>query len=370
MFEADEAQFTNAVQTATFNGMQVGSTAVFQKAVFAGPVDFRGMKVMIQFNAVEAQFTNAAQTVIFDSIQVGHAAFFQKAVFVGPVSMSDANFHDLWIEGSGGTASLWPRLDLSRTVINRALRITDVTLQEFLASALRVESSAVLSKLKIKEKADLQYSSFATLVFSDVSGFTAADTVLLDGMTYQQLHIGAGGGKALLTEQTWKDLLTLAEKAAYSTLVYLTLETFLRQQGYVQQADAVFVAQKRRERREVLGGPLHLAWWSNIGLDGLVGYGRHPEWAVLWSMLVVGIGSWVFHSRNCMDPRKDEDATRPYSAFWYSLDLFAPVINLEAANVWRPKETYWWCLLYMRVQKILGWLLVPLGLAAWMGILK
>jgi hypothetical protein len=62
----------------------------------------------------------------------------------------------------------------------------------------------VFSELTIKGKADLQYSSFATLDFPDVSWFTAAKTVLLDGMTYQQLNIGAGGGKALLTEQKWK----------------------------------------------------------------------------------------------------------------------------------------------------------------------
>src|SRR5262249_29547574 len=115
---------------------------------------------------------------------------------------------------------------------------------------------------------------------------------------------------------------------------------------------------------------LHAAWWKNIVLDGVAGHGRHPEWAVLWSALVVGVGYWVFHSRNNMEPYKNEDAARPYKAFWYSLDLFAPVINLEAANVWRPKDDCRWRVRYMRVQKILGWLLVPLGVAAWTGILK
>jgi hypothetical protein len=66
-----------------------------------------------------------------------------------------------------------------------------------------------------------------------------------------------------------------------------------------------------------------------------------------------------------MDPYKQEDATRPYKAFWYSLDLFAPVINLEVANMWRPKDNYRWGVRYMRVHKIMGWLLVPLGVAAW-----
>jgi hypothetical protein len=329
------------------------------------------MKVTIQFRADEVQFTETEQGVTFNGMHVGQTAYFRKAVFGGPVSMAEANFRDLVIEGPGGTAAVWPHLDLSRTVITRALRITHVTLQELLAPALQVEGSAVLSGITINRHVDLQYSRFAMLDLPDVSAFMDANAVLrLDGMTYQQLRVSSRGANPLLPAQKWKELLALAEKAEYRTAVYVTLETFLRQQGYAQQADAVFVAQKRRERRHIVGGPLHLAWWSNIGLDGLVRYGRRPEWAAIWSMFVVGIGYWVFRRRNCMDPRKAEDATRPYSAFWYSLDLFAPVINLEAANVWRPKDTYRWLLLYMRVQKILGWLLVPLGLAAWTGILK
>jgi hypothetical protein len=152
--------------------------------------------------------------------------------------------------------------------------------------------------------------------------------------------------------------------------VYLTLETFLRQRGYSEQADAVFVAQKRRERREVLGGPLHAAWWKNIVLDVIAGHGRHPGWAVLWSVGVIGFGYMVFHGRDTMTPQKPEDSDRSYNAFWYSVDLFAPVINLQAANVWRPIDSSRLRLFYMRIHSMLGWLLVPIGLAAWTGILK
>ena len=370
-FEAHEARFTNTEQRASFNGMQVGEVAFFEKAVFPGPVDFVGVKVTGQFNADAAQFTKAEQPANFNRMQVGETAFFRKVVFAGPVSITDANFRNLWIEGSNEIASSWLSLNMDRTVINRELRIMHITLQKLLARALQVESLANLSGLTITGKAALQYGSFATLVFSDVSKLTTPKTVvLLDGMTYQHLDIGSGEGTALLQEEKWQDLLALVDKSAYSASVYLTLETFFRQRGYSKQADAVFVAQKRRERTEVLGGPRRVAWWKNIVLDKVTGYGRHPEWSMLWSMLVVGIGSLVFYKRGVMEPYKTDDAARPYNAFWYSFDLFAPVINLEAANVWRPKETDRWRTLYMRVQRIMGWLLVPLGLAAWTGILK
>jgi hypothetical protein len=296
---------------------------------------------------------------------------FEKTVFAGPVSMADARFRNLRIESAQDATPSWPSLNLSQTVVTSDLHLTHLTLQELLAPSLRVEGRAFLSEITVDHTINLQDSSFAILIFANpVSGIINATTVLLDGMTYQQLRVGSRGEKTLRTEETREALLALAQKDKYHAEVYVILETFFRQHGYAEQADAVFIARKRRERSDVLGGLSHVAWWKNLVLDGVAGHGRHPEWAVLWSALVVGLGYGIFYSRNSMDPRKDEDAARPYNAFWYSLDLFAPIINLEAANVWRPKDDCRWRVYYMRVQKILGWLLVPLGVAAWTGILK
>jgi hypothetical protein len=221
-FEANEARFTNnAEQSAIFEGMHVGASARFNEAVFAGRVNFGNMQVASNFEADGARFTNRNQKAIFEGMHVGNIVSFQNIVFEGPVFVTDANFRDLLIEGSKDTASSWPFLDLSRTVINSELRITHVTLQDLLALALRVEGRAILSELKIEGRADLQYSNFAILHLPKVSEFMidAEAVLLLDGMTYQQLNIGTGGGKAPRIEETLEDLLALAKKAVYSRVV-------------------------------------------------------------------------------------------------------------------------------------------------------
>jgi hypothetical protein len=59
-----------------------------------------------------------------------------------------------------------------------------------------------------------------------------------------------------------------------------------------------------------------------------------------------------------------------YSPFWFSLGLFLPFVNLYAAEIWRPKNEYWWGRNYMRIHILFGWILVPLGLAALTGLIR
>jgi len=59
-----------------------------------------------------------------------------------------------------------------------------------------------------------------------------------------------------------------------------------------------------------------------------------------------------------------------YNAFWYSLDLFLPIIKLGEADVWSPKDDRRCAIFYKKVHIIIGSLFVPIGLAAWTGIIK
>ncbi len=71
-----------------------------------------------------------------------------------------------------------------------------------------------------------------------------------------------------------------------------------------------------------------------------------------------------------MEPQQPEDASRSYNALWYSLDLFLPLIDLQAASAWQPKQDRRFARNYMRVHRIFGWILIPVGLAAFTGIIK
>jgi hypothetical protein len=166
--------------------------------------------------------------------------------------------------------------------------------------------------------------------------------------------------------ESHKALLELADQSAYSADVYSHLEEFFLRQGYRADADSAFIKGKRRERQENLHG---LSWLGSWLLYLLVGYGRHPSQAGYLCVFFVILGCCLFLPSK-MEPQKSEDAQRVYNPFWYSLGLFLPFVNLQSAEVWKPKADQTFLRNYMRVHIMLGWILVPLVLAALTGLIK
>jgi uncharacterized protein YjbI with pentapeptide repeats len=68
---------------ANFNGMKVGQSALFDKAVFKGWVDFGSADIAGHFYAIEAQFKDRVKGSRFESMKVRGLAFFRNAVFEG-----------------------------------------------------------------------------------------------------------------------------------------------------------------------------------------------------------------------------------------------------------------------------------------------
>ena len=148
--------------------------------------------------------------------------------------------------------------------------------------------------------------------------------------------------------------------------VYSNLEDFFLRQGYRGDADRAFIAGKRRERKENLRG---VGWLGSCLLDWLVGYGRRPWQAGIPCVGLVALG-YVLFSPKKMELQKPEDAPRVYSRFWYSLGLFLPFVDLQADKVWKPKADQTFLRNYTRVHILLGWILIPLLLAAVTGLIK
>ena len=71
-----------------------------------------------------------------------------------------------------------------------------------------------------------------------------------------------------------------------------------------------------------------------------------------------------------MELQKPDDARRVYSRFWYSLGLFLPIVDLQADKVWKPKADQTFLRNYVRVHALLGWILIPIVLAALTGLIK
>jgi hypothetical protein len=166
-----------------------------------------------------------------------------------------------------------------------------------------------------------------------------------------------------------RHLLDLINSFEFDPQVYLCLEKFYTSLGDIELADQTFIA--RNDRFED-SQPKDLGWLGQTLVGILAGYGRDPKRSLIPCLIVVLAGWVAFADKTKMEVTEEKFKGRRYNvwyAFWYSLDVFAPIIDLEAAKVWSPipGQTIRW--LVFRLERILGWLLVPIAIAAFTGFL-
>jgi len=329
-------------EDASFNSMKVGGNAFFNDAVFEGPVLFGGADFASQFVANGAQFQNEEQGANFNGMKVRGAAFFKAAVFEGAVNFVGADFaSDLHMNGA--------------KFQNKE--------QGASLSGMKVGGYAFFNDAVFEGPVNFGYSDFAWLDLSSASSPKVAAQLYMQGMSYKYIRA------APEEPESHTALLKLAGQSAYTADVYSNLEAFFLRQGYRADADKAFIAGKVRERKEYFRSDDWFGWLRSWMLCFLVGYGRQPWRPVIPCAFLIALG-YVLFSPNKMEPQKPEDTPRVYSRFWYSLNLFLPVIDLQAGKVWKPKADQTFLRNYMRVHILLGWILVPLVLAAVTGLIK
>jgi hypothetical protein len=100
----------------------------------------------------------------------------------------------------------------------------------------------------------------------------------------------------------------------------------------------------------------------------VLGYGRIARWPIIWSLIVNTVAFVFFWSESKMERKPEADSQ--YSRFWYSFELFVPVIDVGIASEWHPKPEHKGVVTYARLHKLAGWILVPVILAALTGFTK
>ena len=425
-FAADAVQFKNSAGKATFEGLKVGNTVSLANASFAGAMTFAGTEVGADFVADHLQYLNPEKEVAFYSSKIGKTATFIGSVFAGPVNFGNAkigqnlvmndvsfkgdkalaNFNALevrqhcffqravfqgWADfGSttfSGTLQMEEAKFLNRdsTISFNAMKADAVRLDKsefkgsvdcsyvnstsaFIANAAQFEGWVSFYETKVAGPAQLMNVRFADATnfsFSDfssiyLSGSTFARALDLQGMSYK--YISAAEDEV----SSHARLLEMAKQASYSADVYGNLEQFFSKQGYRADAARAFVYGKHRERAERLHG---LHWTGSWLLNVLVAYGRHPWQTSIPCVLLVVLGCFLF-SPEKMELQKTEDAGRVYNRVWYSLGLFLPFVDLQMDRLWRPKSSHWLLRNYVRVHILLGWILIPVVIAALTGLIR
>ena len=331
--------------SASFFSMKIGRVAVFDQTSFGADVNAAQMEITGVFSARETRFNSPTGSVDFTGLKTEGDALFSRALFAGPATFQSAHIAENWC------------FDGSHFTNTAAL----VNFEE-----AKVGAATTFAGCRFAGYVSFKDSRFAALDFSKVTWPGVRDDkpwLWLNGMTYARISAGS-------EKDSWQNLYNLVQRtahgSAYSADVFARLDDYYRKLGYPRQANTFFRAQKKREREEVLSGP---SWAWSFFLEQFVGYGRSPERAIFWSVAIIGFGCVMFHP-NRMEPQKSEYTGRKYSPFWYSVDVYLPIIKLHDSEIWKPKEEYVLTHVWRRIHTILGWALIPIAIAAWTGMLS
>lgn len=145
-------------------------------------------------------------------------------------------------------------------------------------------------------------------------------------------------------------------KHRFKPQAWIALGERLAAQGYHDDARALTIARRRRERRAATasGG----VRWQGRLLDALALYGFNPWRTVLWFVLVIlafsGLWSWAARhcaDRDCFDEsvfvvtnrdaytaEKFQSGYPGFNALAYSFDLAVPFVSFGYGDHWRPNQ--------------------------------
>jgi hypothetical protein len=188
----------------------------------------------------------------------------------------------------------------------------------------------------------------------------------LRGCTYDRIRVD------------WKSLLQypngLSRVKPYDRQPYVQLESDFRKSGLEFRANEVYL-ERRTVEDSLLRGTAK--FWDNI--YWYLGDWGNDLWHEFWIALVfIFLGSLVFLSPEAVQKRENESPGKKISvgeAISLSIQLFLP-IKLPAEPDWSPSRHRIPFLLYLKSSSfgnflsILGWVLIPLGVAFLAGVLR
>ena len=370
---------------ADFEDIKVDGDAFFSEVIFASGVSFLGAHVR-NFDCVSCQFTATDKEALFESMQIDMNAIFRKVGFKGP-----ANFRTLNVEHNiyfGDDTTFDDSVSFFNAEIKKDFMAIGVHFnnkaQDPNFFGLKVHGNTIFTNsifdggLNLR-KADIGGNLELDNVIASntkreksLSGLKA-DAILFDGAQFAPPYwLNAMSYRMISYNMDDEALLSFVGKSEYKPDVYSTLESFYQRTGDVYAARDVYVAWKNRERDAAFSKfPLRGIWmWVQYVTTG---YGKFLVRALYWGLLFIFVGCVFFWKESGMETQDARDAAKyqgRYHPIWYSLATFLPIVHLPDASIWTPRQDRKLARFYLRLHIIFGYLLIPIGLAAWTGIIK
>ena len=350
---AAKASATNAL----FIGMKVDGPVNFNQTWFYVPLNLTYAEAGSEFLFDDVHY-ESPENADFESLKAKEPVFFRRDHFMGKLVLADAQLFELFIENPLPPGTI--DLDLTQARIEHEVSIQNATLSSFRAPFLFDAGEATFDQVVPVGTVTLIHSHFQNLTIRGFDSWLKVGSLNLEGLSFEGIDIP--DAKVAPQASRLLDLIQ-SDRCPYSPQPYMELEKFLRTHGNPQKADEVYIAMHRGERKQ-------LSWWKqpfDVLLDVLVGYGRKPWRAVVGVLILAVAGAFAF-TRGSMEP-EDKSTDTWYNPFWYSLDLLSP-IDLGIAKKWRASESHNRLRDYAQIHRFLGWILIPLVVAAITGLIK
>jgi hypothetical protein len=286
-------------------------------------------------------------------------------------------------------------LALQQANITDRLLLEDLDIDEVWASGLRIGGrTEMVRSVRIRNLLDFSSTSlgfFQWRVQPCKEGTQSScwpGQMRINGLSFREINVGqdhmtsagdaAAGPSSFTSTESSKDMtFDFFERATFSESAFSTYEQLLRSRGLVTDADDVYFAMRERRRTElwqkskgsvgrVSGAALYIV--LDLVQKLFLGYGRSAIQPMVWSLVFVILGTITFWDKKRMEAHSEHPPR--YSGFWYSLELFLPVVDLGVAKSWRPSQSSLPLLTYGRIHQLAGWILIPVALAALTGAFK
>jgi hypothetical protein len=401
-FECDAGQFTGSQDDAlNASAAKIGSKVSLGEARFEGEVDFGGATISGNLACDGGTFANKkGYALSFDSAKIDRNVFLRNhATFEGGVWLYNA-----WIGGnfecSRSTFKGFekePALDATSAKIG-----SDVYLNEGFAAegAVKFENGRVGHIFVLKEIGrsdrfilDLRFAKVGSLL-NEKNSWPKPGNLRLHGFVYDVIDEAARPEDDRIQVQ-W---LHRQQPDQFLSQPYEQLAATLRGMGLQEEAVNVMIAKNRDEGRHSKG-PLNWFWYHVFGK--LIGYGYRPWPALLVSVVIIAIGTFLFklgYESEIIIPTSDNayrvgtrgkqrlKGTYPkFNALIYSLEAFVPLVKLAVEQYWIPSancggtiragklvltRTGGLLRCYLWFHIIAGWILTTLWVGGFTGLLK
>jgi uncharacterized protein YjbI with pentapeptide repeats len=352
--EFDGVQFTNRDLPSAFSLARFLGRVSFRDAEFAGPASFEGCHVEgLSASFERAKFKHPDKTINFRSTVFADGVSLKHASFAGPCTFEGTRV--------GGLAD-FSGTQFQGVNFNHGAFAQDVSF----------ENTAFHNYLEMRD-AFFHSATFSGNDYHNGGGDTRAD---VRGCTFDRIQGDVDG----LTERIHP----------YERRFYNQLEKYYRAAGEDELADQVYLKRRDRERALKWERGERWEWFKDWLYRFFANCGVNAYQLIVAAVAIVLLCSWVLARPQAVryKPPAAADTTttaaagsapavvQPPWTWWDSLRmsvrLFLPV-DVPLATAWEPSDARWIGIRYSDLAtlvKLMGWLFVPLGIAAFTGLLR